>query len=75
MMITTITDNEVNELINLTNKLIEACSKNKEVTEREIKDMEDLVYYFKKAFDKGDIDLTCMNTVKYDHMDDDDEDW
>lgn len=72
-MITVVTENEVYELLDLTNKLIETCKKNSLFTKNEIRDMEDFTYYFERAFKNKDYDFEGIITD--DEDDDDDEDY
>ena len=78
-MITTITEKEVEQLLDLTNRLIDACRGSKLFSEAELKDMTDLTYYFDRAFREGRVDLACTNEHDMDEIfsddDDDDDDW
>ena len=49
-MIATIDENEIERLLETTEKLLEICKKNNSLSKYDLESIEDQTYYFRKAF-------------------------
>lgn len=70
-MIATIDENEIERLLETTEKLLEICKKNNSLSKYDLESIEDQTYYFRKAFEKGDFSYSCNMSCEND-LDDDD---
>ena len=71
-MITSINEIEIERLLETAEKLVEVCKKNDLLSKRELIDIADQTYYFRKALEKGDFSFDCG---PIDDEDEDEEDW
>ena len=53
-MITTIDEIEIERLLDTTEKLLDVCKKNNALSKQELTDIEDQMYYFRKALKRRD---------------------